>query len=254
MNWDQQLTTEYQGKWVWVTGAAQGIGASVARKFHAIGARVLGFDCQFQDTSYLTTAIKVDFTEQEQLLQVLQQCMAQGMQPYNLINVAGVLELNPLAHLTMAQWQHCQRVNTDAVFLFLRCCLPYLQQQKAGSIVTVSSNAGHTPRQLMAAYGASKAAATQLTLTAGLELANFGVRANVIAPGSTLTTMQTSMWQDAQGEQQVIQGNAAQYKLGIPLQKLATADEIAQTVVFVASSLSSHTTLQVITIDGGATL
>ncbi|WP_125716925.1 SDR family oxidoreductase [Pseudoalteromonas rubra] len=253
MLFDTRLKEEYRDKLVWISGVGQGIGLAAAQRFHALGAKVIGFDRQFGDLSALHRAVECDLGAPEQLAQQLNTLIAEGLAPYNLISVAGVLELGDLEQLTLEQWQHCQHVNSTAVFTFLRACTPHFKQQGTGAVVTVGSNAANTPRQQMAAYCASKAAVTQLTLTAGLELANFGVRCNVIAPGSTLTPMQTGMWRDDQGAQRVIDGFAAQYKLGIPLQKLATAEEIADSIVFVASSLSSHTTMQVLTIDGGAT-
>ncbi|AZZ99752.1 2,3-dihydro-2,3-dihydroxybenzoate dehydrogenase [Pseudoalteromonas sp. R3] len=253
MSYDARLQQEYQDQIVWISGVGQGIGLATAQRFAALGAKVIGFDRQFSDTDILERAVQCDLADLAQLEATLDELLAQGLAPYNLINIAGVLELGEVEQLSLAQWQHCLNVNAGAVFTFIRACTPHLKQQQAGAIVTVGSNAAHTPRQQMAAYCASKAAVTQLTLSAGLELANFGVRCNVVAPGSTLTPMQTGMWQDEQGAQRVIEGFAPQYKLGIPLKKLATAQEIADSVVFLASKLSSHTTLQTITIDGGAT-
>ncbi|NUZ11429.1 2,3-dihydro-2,3-dihydroxybenzoate dehydrogenase [Pseudoalteromonas sp. McH1-7] len=254
MGFDSLLQQEYRNKVVWITGAGQGIGQSIAEKFIQLGARVVGFDKQFPRTHNLFKAVQCDLEDLTTLQATLTELIQQGLAPHNLLNVAGVLELGELESHSLEQWQHCQHVNAGAVFVFLKTCASHFKQQGLGSIVTVSSNASHTPRQSMAAYCASKSAATQLTLTAGLELAPYGIRANVIAPGSTLTPMQTGMWLDDSGADQVIQGFASQYKLGIPLQKLATPEEIANSVLFFASSLSSHTTLQVLTIDGGATL
>lgn len=120
--------------------------------------------------------------------------------------------------------------------------------------MTVSSNAGAIPRMNMAAYAASKAAATSFTKTLGLELAAHGIRCNVVSPGSTATPMQWALWPDEQGENQVIKGSLETYKTGIPLQKIADPQNIADAVIFFASEQSSHITMQNLTIDGGATL
>jgi len=80
------------------------------------------------------------------------------------------------------------------------------------------------------------------------------VRCNLVSPGSTDTAMQRGMWADDNGRARTIAGLPEQFKLGIPLQKIATPDEVANTVLFLASDLASHITLQDIVVDGGATL
>jgi 2,3-dihydro-2,3-dihydroxybenzoate dehydrogenase len=106
----------------------------------------------------------------------------------------------------------------------------------------------------MAAYCASKAAVTSLTQTVGLELATFGVRVNLVSPGSTDTEMLRGMLPDEGAMARTIKGLPDQFKLGIPLNKIATPREIANTVLFLASDLASHITMQDLVVDGGATL
>lgn len=93
-----------------------------------------------------------------------------------------------------------------------------------------------------------------LTRCLGLELAEHGVRCNVIAPGSTLTPMQTGMWGDDQGSNRVIAGDLASHRTGIPLGKLATSDDIANAAMFLLSEQAGHITMADLYIDGGATL
>ena len=112
----------------------------------------------------------------------------------------------------------------------------------------------HTPRIGMSAYGASKAALKSLALSVGLELAGSGVRCNVVSPGSTDTDMQRTLWVSDDAEEQRIRGFGEQFKLGIPLGKIARPQEIANTILFLASDLASHITLQDIVVDGGSTL
>jgi len=120
--------------------------------------------------------------------------------------------------------------------------------------VTIASNAAHAPRLGMSAYGASKAALRSLCLTVGLEMAPYGVRCNIVSPGSTDTDMQRSLWHTPEAEQEMINGFPEQYKLGIPLRKIAKPQEIVANVMFLASDLASHVVLQDIVVDGGATL
>ncbi len=106
----------------------------------------------------------------------------------------------------------------------------------------------------MAAYGASKAAMASLSHNAALELAPYGVRCNVVSPGSTDTPMLRGMWQDEHGAAGTIAGKPEAFRLGIPLGKLATPADVAGAVLYLASDLAGHVTMQDIVVDGGATL
>lgn len=106
----------------------------------------------------------------------------------------------------------------------------------------------------MAAYAASKAAASMFTKSIGLELARHGIRCNVVAPGSTDTRMLTSMWHDESGPKGTIEGRPEAFRVGIPLGRLARPSDIADAVVFLLSDQSSHITLHDLTVDGGAAL
>src|SRR5690606_27134218 len=113
-----------------------------------------------------------------------------------------------------------------------------------GALVTVGSNAAGVPRQRMSAYAASKAATHMYMRCLGLELAPLGIRCNIVAPGSTLTPMQTGMWTDpASGEQQVLRGSLESFRTGIPLGKLAKPEDVANAVVFLLSDEASHITM-----------
>jgi 2,3-dihydro-2,3-dihydroxybenzoate dehydrogenase len=106
----------------------------------------------------------------------------------------------------------------------------------------------------MAAYGASKAAAASFTKTLALELAGRGVRCNVVEPGSTDTPMLRSMWHDEQGPQRTLAGNPQEFRLGIPLGKLAQPSDIADAVIFLLSDMAGHITMHELCVDGGAAL
>jgi 2,3-dihydro-2,3-dihydroxybenzoate dehydrogenase len=121
----------------------------------------------------------------------------------------------------------------------------------AGAIITVSSNAGGVPRTNMAAYAASKAAATMFTRCLGLELARSGIRCNVVSPGSTGTAMQQVL---GAAPEAVIAGDPGSYRVGIPLGRIADPADIADAVVFLASDQARHITMQDLYVDGGATL
>ncbi len=173
-----------------------------------------------------------------------------------LVNVAGILRTAPVAELTDADWAETFAVNTTGVFHTSRAAAAHMTARGSGCIVTVASNAAGIPRTGMAAYAASKAAATMFTKCLGLEIARSGVRCNVVAPGSTDTAMQRALWPEGQRDvpRSVIDGDPATYRTGIPLGRIAAPQDVAEAVLFLASERARHVTLQELYVDGGATL
>ena len=245
---------DFRGRRIWVTGAGQGIGRAVAEGFARLGGDVVGLDRAFPERDYGYRTHVLDVGDASAVRQACAELLAPGQGIDVLASVAGILRLGMIEELSLADWDDSLRVNLSGPFYLLRELLPRFRAQRRGAVVAVSSNAARVPRMQMAAYSASKAALSSLIRTAGLELATCGVRCNLVSPGSTDTAMQRGMWADDSGRTRTIAGFPEQFKLGIPLQKIATPDEVANTVLFLASDLASHITLQDIVVDGGATL
>lgn len=245
---------DFSGKTVWVTGAGRGIGLATAQAFVDAGATVVGFDLAFSGEAYPFTTQVLDVSDARQVSQVCERLLATTPRLDVLVNAAGILRMGATDALSIDDWQQTFAVNVGGAFNFFQQTMATFRNQQGGAIVTVASDAAHTPRIGMSAYGASKAALKSLALTVGLELAGSGVRCNLVSPGSTDTDMQRGMWQSDDAEQQRIRGFGEQFKLGIPLGKIAQPQEIANTVLFLASDCASHITLQDIVVDGGSTL
>lgn len=245
---------DFAGKTVWVTGAGKGIGYATALAFAKAGAQVTGFDRAFDGEHYPFATEVLDIADAEQVAQVCSRVLAQSARLDVLVNAAGILRMGATDALAQDDWQQTFAVNVGGAFNLFQATMAQFRQQQGGAIVTVASDAAHTPRIGMSAYGASKAALKSLALTVGLELAGSGVRCNIVSPGSTDTDMQRTLWVSDDAEQQRIRGFGEQFKLGIPLGKIARPPEIANTILFLASDLASHITLQDIVVDGGSTL
>lgn len=252
--------TGMDGRIALVTGAAGGIGAAVVRLLLQSGARVVATDLT---ASAPPTGIAGDARLHSEPLDVtdaaavdaLVERIEANLGPVDIgVNVAGVLATGLVAATTDEEWRRVFAVNVDGVFHVARALARRMAPRRRGNLVTVGSNAAGIPRHGMAAYAASKAASTMFTRSLGLELAPLGIRCNIVAPGSTLTPMQTGMWADGNGEQAVIDGVPEAYKTGIPLRKLATPEDIAHAVVFLLSDQAGHITLADLYVDGGATL
>ena len=243
---------DFHGQTVWVTGAGKGIGYATALAFVEAGANVTGFDLAFDGEGYPFATEMLDVADQ--VRDVCARLLNDIERLDVLVNAAGILRMGATDQLSAEDWQQTFAVNVGGAFNLFQQTMAQFRRQRGGAIVTVASDAAHTPRIGMSAYGASKAALKSLALTVGLELAGSGVRCNLVSPGSTDTDMQRTLWVNEDAEQQRIRGFGEQFKLGIPLGKIARPQEIANTILFLASSHASHITLQDIVVDGGSTL
>lgn len=253
-----QPAARFTGQRVLVTGAASGIGQRVAQRFVAEGATVTGLDLPAAiantNTSAALRLLPLDLTDAATIETTCQRLLAEGFIPDVIVNAAGTLRLGNSDTLSLDDWQACINVNATGPFLLLRQWVPHLRARKRGAIVNIASNAAHVPRIGMAAYCASKAAVAAFSHCVALELAPFGVRCNVVSPGSTRTPMLTRMQNGQPDDGPFIRGTPEVYKLGIPLAKVARPDDIAGVVLFLASDDANHITMQDIVVDGGATL
>jgi 2,3-dihydro-2,3-dihydroxybenzoate dehydrogenase len=251
--------TDFSGRTVLVTGAASGIGAAVTRALVDRGANVAAFDRHAGRLGELPRALgarvtphEVDVTDERAVSRAVEAVESQGP-IFGLVCAAGVLVRGTLLsdELNSTAFRHALSVNLEGVWLTARAVARGMVARGQGSIVTVSSNAASTPRIGLGAYCASKAAATMLTRCLGLELAQHGVRCNVVSPGSTDTPMLQSLL-GAETESAVA-GDPASFRLGIPLGRVALPEDVAEAVIFLLSGRSRHITLHDLRIDGGAT-
>ncbi|MDP3650493.1 MAG: 2,3-dihydro-2,3-dihydroxybenzoate dehydrogenase [Rhodoferax sp.] len=244
-----------------VTGAAQGIGAAVALALGRSGVRVAALDLQADPLTHLAQQqpgriqpYPVDLRCSREVDGVVARIEAEMGPVDQLVNVAGILHMGLICALSDADWEGTFALNTHGVFYLSRAVARCMVPRASGCIVTVGSNAARVPRMRMAAYAASKAAACHFTKCLGLELAEHGIRCNTVSPGSTDTAMQRQLWQSPQDAQKVIAGSLPGFRTGIPLGRIADAQDIADAVLFLLSDAARHVTMHDLCVDGGATL
>ncbi|WP_456269317.1 2,3-dihydro-2,3-dihydroxybenzoate dehydrogenase [Kushneria sp. AK178] len=259
------MSGEFEGEHIVITGAARGIGATLARDLLEEGASVALLDSLAETLSDTAARLKQAFGAERVSTQVVDvgdstavETAIEAIEAYTpitrLAHVAGVLQMGRVTELTDAQWLHALNVNTTGVFNVTRAVARRMAEREHGAIVVVGSNAADTPRQAMGAYCASKAATHQLVRCLGLEMAEHNVRCNIVSPGSTDTDMQRGMWADDSGRDNVIRGSLAGWKLGIPLKRIAEPEDVSEAIRFLLSDRARHITMHDMRIDGGATL
>ena len=252
---------EFFQQCVVISGAGSGIGYTLTQKLLAQEARIVALDLDITALQALQTsypeqlhAIQVDVSDFNAVVLAVNEGIEKFGPADKLVCAAGILQMGNITELTPEQWARTFACNTNGVFNLCNIVAKQMQARGKGAIVNISSNAAGTPRMAMGAYAASKAAVTQLSRCLGLELASSGIRINIVSPGSTDTPMQQAMWKTSSSAQTVINGSGQHYRLGIPLQKIATPDEIAEAVLFLLSDRATHITLHDLRVDGGATL
>lgn len=252
------------GKVALVTGAARGIGAAVVRTFAEQGASVAAVDrdadtltameAGLAEAGHKVAVHRADVTDSAHVERLVAR-VEEELGPIDiLVNVAGVLRMGSIVDLTDEDWRTMFEVNANGVFHVSRAVARRMIPRRSGDVVTIASNAGGVPRSGMGGYCATKAASSMFTRCLGLELAGYGIRCNVVSPGSTDTAMLRGMWSDESDREGTLNGSLSGYRVGIPLRKLAQPQDVADAVAFLVSERASHITMQDLYVDGGAAL
>lgn len=240
-----------EGKIAFVTGSARGIGKSIAIKLAREGATLVISDvdeAEAQKTSLEIKALgrdsssfKLDVSDSKQVDEVIGKIVEKYGRIDILVNNAGVTRDGLLMKMKDEDWDKVLNINLKGVFNCIRGIYPIMLKQKSGKIVNMASIIGIIGNSGQANYSASKAGVIALTKTAAKELASRGINVNAIAPGFIDTLMTQAL--NEEWRNKLISE--------IPLKKLGTPENVADLVLFLASSDSDYITGQVIRIDGG---
>jgi 3-oxoacyl-[acyl-carrier protein] reductase len=236
-----------------VTGAASGIGQAVARRLARDDYTVIILDINEEGGKQTAAEIQkhgkqasftaLDVTREADVQKTFDKITSDRGRIDVLVNVAGgSLHRYKIEEFPLDRWQGVIDVNLTATFLCCRAVIRVMKSQKSGAIVNISSDIGFSGDPSRSAYAAAKAGIVGFSKTLALELASFGVRANVVAPGRIATPRVRATYSEAEWE-------AAAKR--IPLGHAGEPEDIAEAVAFLASDSSRHMTGQTLHINGG---
>jgi 3-oxoacyl-[acyl-carrier protein] reductase len=234
-----------------ITGASRGIGRSIALALAAQGARIVAFDLDMAETEKVAEEIRAMGMEALAVLgnvtvaadteRMIDAAMEKFGRVDILVNNAGITRDGLLMRMKDEDWDAVLGVNLKGAFLCSRAASKVMAKQRYGRIINIASVVGQMGNAGQANYCASKAGLMGLTKSNARELAKRNVTVNAVAPGFIATAMTDALPEKTRQEL------AAQ----IPLERLGTADDIANAVVFLAAESSGYITGQVIGVNGG---
>jgi NAD(P)-dependent dehydrogenase (short-subunit alcohol dehydrogenase family) len=241
---------DFDGQVALVTGAAQGLGRSIATLLARRGAAVyladlngpgveaVAADLRAQQLS--ATASCTDMADEPAVLALRDRIAAEAGRLDVLINNAGGWRYETIREVTAANWDWTFRVNLLSVFVASRACMDMMIARRYGRIVNIASTDAYRPKPTLPAYAAAKAAIVSLTRTFAEELAPHEVLVNAVSPGAMATeTAKAQSW-------------LAQRIPTIPVRRAAEPEDIAELVAFLASSRNRYVVGESVIANGGA--
>jgi meso-butanediol dehydrogenase / (S,S)-butanediol dehydrogenase / diacetyl reductase len=249
------VAADFSGRVAVVTAGGSGIGAATARAFAERGAAVIVADLSGRRAESVAADIaarggraqwlKMDAAEPDGV----QGAIARAVDGYGrldaMINNAGLAEVAPLEEISLESWNRVLAVTLTSAFLGMKYCLPVMRRQGGGAIVNTASISGTAGDHGLSSYNAAKAGVINLTRSAAIENARHGIRINCVCPGTIDT--RAPLLLGGEHADEIRRAQAAVTPLG----RMGRAEEIAATILFLASDEASFVTGAALVADGG---
>ena len=245
-----------EGKTALVTGAASGIGLQTSIRLAEEGARVMMTDINLEEGRQQAeklganaTFLKLDITEEEEWISVLDETVKRFGRLDILVNSAGMVLIADVEQITLEDWRKVHAVNLDGTFLGCKHGVRVMKEFGAGSIINLSSVSGMIGGFNLAAYNSSKGAERMLSKSVALHRARagYGRSCNSIHPTFIETPMLESMIRDSPDPEKARQTLVRQ----VPLRRIGRPDDVANMIVYLASDESTFVTGTEMVIEGG---
>lgn len=247
---------ELKNKIAIITGARRGMGKADALLLAKAGAKIVVSDisqeeCQqvvdeIKNSGGEAIAVKCDVSKKEEVDEMIKRTVEEFGKVDILVNNAGICQFKPFLDLTEEEWDKTIDINLKGYFFCAQAAAKEMAKQKSGVIVNIASIAmGQIGVGFPAIshYCASKGGIVAMTEAMALELAPYNIRVNAIAPGAIDTPMAASLKDDPKVAEATM--------MRVPLKRMGKPEEIANTVLFLASDGSSYMTGSTVVVDGG---
>lgn len=248
---------ELKNKIVLITGASRGIGAAAAIRFAEAGASLAlnyfrhereaeEIAAQARALGARAITIQGDVSKFEDVRFLFDRAIEEFGRVDIVVANAGIWTEGAVEQLDESRWHETIAVNLNGVYACCHFAARVMKDQRSGRIITISSTAGQRGEAYHAHYAASKGGIISLTKSLATELGPYGITVNSVAPGWVDTDMSAAPLRNPREIENILEG--------IPLRRVATAEDVAGPILFLASDLARHITGEVLNVNGGSVL
>ncbi len=237
-----------------ITGGSRGIGEACVKYFVKANSKVAftfknsqqKADLIEKQFSGIVKSYKVDMESETDIFNMVENVFKDFGKIDILVHNAGIWNEGALENLTLVKWDEMMRINLTSAFLFSKACLPYMKKNNFGRIIFISSTAGQRGEAYHSHYAASKGGIISFTKSLAMELASYNITVNSVAPGWVDTDMCIAVFSNPQFKEKV--------RSEIPVGRIASPEDIAGPVLFLASDLARHINGEILNVNGGSVL
>lgn len=254
---------QLKGKVALITGGGTGLGAAIAKRFVADGAKICISGRRQEMLDKMSRSLPVgsvvtcsgDVSKQEDVKRMVETALTFGGKLNVLVNNAGLDSQGSVTDTEPEVWHRSIEVNLTGPFLMMKAAIPHMIKAGGGSIINIAALAGLVCIPAGPGYSASKAGLIHLTKHVALDYGPYKVRCNVVCPGAFRTDMlKRLIVRLAKKLDTDLEGGFAYFSGNVPLRRVATPDELSGLCSYLASDDSSFMTGAVLVIDGGSAI
>ncbi len=237
-----------------ITGGSRGIGEACVKLFVRANSKVAFTyksaikQAQSLETQYgnKVKAYRVDMESENEILDLVNNVVRDFGRIDILVHNAGIWNDGTLDTMTLEHWNELMRINLTSTFLLCKFVTTHMKKNNFGRIILVSSTAGQRGEAFHSHYAASKGGVISFTKSLAVELGKFNITVNSVAPGWVDTEMCSEVFSDKEYKESV--------RKGIPVGRIASAEDIAGPILFMASDLARHINGEILNVNGGSVL